>query len=145
MNKLTQYTGSKVSYLAFGRPPFRSSLYAAMANLVVIVAFSAKLKATYCMVTPCEWRIAIVMYAMWIPFLTAAVAKPRLRLCIVALCYPKTGAKILSMLVMNAPVIGTTLLCLIRTNNGLLTVSFSLRLKRSLTITFNHFTKDMCL
>ena len=132
-------------YLVVCCPLLRPSLYAAMANLVVIVAFSANPNATYCMVTPCEWRIAIVMYAMWIPFLTAAVAKPRLRLCIVALCYPNTGAKILSMLVMNAPVIGTTLFCLIRTNSGLSTVSFSLRLKRSLTSTFNHFTKDMCL
>ena len=44
---------------------------------------------------------------------------------------------------MYAPVMGTIRLPFRRTNNGLFTVSFSLRLNRSLTITFNHFTKDM--
>ena len=29
----------------------------------------------YCIVTPCECRMAMVMLAMWIPLLTAAVAK----------------------------------------------------------------------
>ena len=121
-------------------PIRRSSLYAAMANRVVIDVFSAKPSATYCMVTPCKCRIAIVMYAIWIPLLTAAVAKQRQRLCMVALCQPKTGAKTLSILVMKVPVMGTTLPRLIRTNNGLFTDNLSLRFKRSLTI-FNHFQK----
>ena len=116
-----------------------------MTNRVVIDTFSAKPSVMYCMVTPCECRIAIVIYAIWIPFVTAAVANPRLRLCIVALCHPNTGAKILSILAMKALVMGTTLHCFIRTNNGLITYNLSLRLKRRLTITFNHFTKDMCV
>ena len=38
--------------------------YAAIANLVVIEAFSARVNATYCIVTPWECRIAIVMETM---------------------------------------------------------------------------------
>ena len=38
--------------------------YAAIANLVVIDAFSARDNATYCIVTPWECRIAIVMETM---------------------------------------------------------------------------------
>ena len=56
-----------------------------MANLVVNAALSANDKAIYCIVTPCECLIAIVILAMCSPHLTAAVAKPRLRLWIVAL------------------------------------------------------------
>ena len=40
------------------------SSYAAIANLVVIDAFSAIDKETYCNVTPWECRIAIVIDAM---------------------------------------------------------------------------------
>ena len=70
--------------------------YAAIANLVVIEAFSAIDSDIYCIVTPCEWRIAIVIDAMWTPHLTAAVANPLRRLCIVALNHPKTPANRLS-------------------------------------------------
>ena len=40
------------------------SQYDAMANLVVIEAFSAKDKEMYCIVTPWECRIAMVIDAM---------------------------------------------------------------------------------
>ena len=66
-----------------------------MANLVVMEAFSGIDNLTYCMVTPCECRMAMVMEAMWTPLLTIAVAKPLLRLCIVALNQPSPGAYIL--------------------------------------------------
>ena len=56
-----------------------------MANRVVNAARSAIDKAMYCIVTPCECRMAIVILAMCSPHLTAAVAKPLLRLWIVAL------------------------------------------------------------
>ena len=63
-----------------------------MANRVVTVALSAIDKATYCIVTPCECRMAIVILAMWNPHLTSAVAKPLLQLWIVALDQPNIGA-----------------------------------------------------
>ena len=63
-----------------------------MANRVVTVALSAIDKSTFCIVTPCECRMAIVILAMWSPHLTAAVAKPLLRLWIVALDQPNIGA-----------------------------------------------------
>ena len=63
-----------------------------MANLVVMAALSAIDKAVYYIVTPCECRMAIVILTMWSPHLTAAVANPLLRLCMVALNYPRIGA-----------------------------------------------------
>ena len=47
---------------------------------------------TYCIVIPCECRMAIVILAMCIPLLTAAVANPLRRLCKVAFCQPNFGA-----------------------------------------------------
>ena len=72
--------------------PVGSPLKAAIANLVVMVAFSSMDNDTYCIVTPCECRMAIVILAMCIPLLTAAVANPLRRLCKVAFCQPNFGA-----------------------------------------------------
>ena len=91
----------------------------------MIEAFSAIDNETYCIVTPWECRIAIVIDAIWIPHLTMAVAKPLLRLWIVALYHPSCGAKDLSILAMKAPVLGTILLWLLRTSSGLAREIFS--------------------
>ena len=40
------------------------SSYEAMAYLVVTAAYSAICRATYCLVTPCEWRMALVIAAI---------------------------------------------------------------------------------
>ena len=61
------------------------SSYDATANRVVKAALSANDNAIYCIVTPCECLMAIVILAMCSPHFTAAVAKPLLRLWIVAL------------------------------------------------------------
>ena len=66
--------------------------YECIANLVVIAALSARGSEMYCIVTPWECLIAIVIAAMWTPLLTAAVAKPRRRLWMVALYQPNVGA-----------------------------------------------------
>ena len=83
-------------FTPYTTPPVLVCSYAAIANLVVIEAFSAIDRDMYCILTPCDWRSAIVIDAMWTPHLTAAVANPLRRLCIVALNHPKTPANCLS-------------------------------------------------
>ena len=51
-----------------------------------LIALSDKVNVTYCSVTPCECHIAKYNVAICSPLRTAAVAKPRRRLWIVA--YP---------------------------------------------------------
>ena len=119
--------------------------YAAIANLVVIDAFSASDNAIYCIVTPCECRIAMEMEAICTPHRTAAVAKPRRRLCIVALHHPSIGAYTLSILPIKAPVIGTRFLLPRRTSIGLFTVILSFNLSLNFTTIRSQRTRDMCL
>ena len=80
------------SWTALAIPPLGSPLYAAIANLVVMNALSSKDNDTYCIVTLCECRMAIVILAMCIPLFTAAVANPLRRLCKVAFRKPNLGA-----------------------------------------------------
>ena len=87
--------------------PCQVSLYECTASLVVNTALSARGNATYCIVMPREWRIAMEIFAMWSPHRTAAVANLRRRLWIVALPHCNTGAYFMSILAMKLAVIGT--------------------------------------